>query len=250
MKRALCIAATVAAFAACDDGPGKAWLVDRPRVLGARFEGSAVTWLVASPGAPPQFGWAFATCAAPSGNFASPRCDGPVATSGTGTADREDVRMDVGAVTETTLVVAAFCGGGVPSSFDPRSFEATCASGAEPLLASVKGPAAGNRNPPIADGAIVTPPACVRPEGPEEQLGFRFEDAQREPGESLLLATFVTGGELDHTYAALESGEAAPKDVRVAWKPPADEGEVKVFFVLRDGRGGTTFVRRNVCVRR
>ncbi len=249
MRRGIWIPLALAAIA-CGDAPGKAWLVDRPRVLGARVEGSEVSWLVTTPAGPRRFGWAFATCAAPAGNYAPPRCEAAIAGSGSGTSDGDEVKMNVGALPEPGLVLAAFCDGDAPASFDPRSFGATCASGAEPLLASVKSPAPANRNPAIAGDAVTVPPGCVQPDGPEEHLGFRFEDAQREQGEALLLGMFVTGGELDRTYEYLEAFEPAPKAVSVAWKPPASEGDVRVFFVLRDGRGGTSFVIRTVCVRR
>lgn len=39
MRAAAWIAAAM--LAACGEGPGKAWLVDRPRVLGARVEAVA-----------------------------------------------------------------------------------------------------------------------------------------------------------------------------------------------------------------
>lgn len=239
-----------ASAAACGDSPGKSWLVDRPRELGARIEGEEVAWLVAAPTGPRRFGWSFATCIVPAGNFAAPRCDGPIATTGAGASDGDELRMSVGALPEPGLVLAAFCEGDVPTSFDPRSFEATCASGAEPLLASVRSPARGNRNPTIGDAAVAVPTTCVPPGGSEERLTFRFDDEQREPGEAMLLGTFVTGGELDRTYASLEADEPAPKLVSVDWRPPSVEGDVRVFFVLRDGRGGTTFVIRTMCVRR
>lgn len=250
MKPIFWAALAFACVAACGESPGKAWLVDRPRVLGARFEGTEVDWLVPAPGAPRRLGWSFATCVAPRGNFAAPRCEGAIATSGSGTSEGDEARMDVGTLPDAALVLAAFCEGDVPATFDPRSFEATCASGAEPLLASAKSPLPGNKNPAVADAAVAVPQGCVQPGGAEEQLLFRFEDEQREAGETLLVATFVTGGELERTYSSLEPDEPAPKTVSVGWKPPETEGDVRSFFVLRDGRGGTTFVRRTLCVRR
>lgn len=235
---------------ACGDSPGHAWLVDRPRVLGARVQGGEVTWLVVAPAAPSRFAWSFAACAAPAGNYAAPRCAGAIASAGSGTSSGDEAKMPVGALPEPGLVLAAFCEGDAPPALDPHAFEAICPSGAPALLASVKSPVPGNAVPTLAEDAARAPEGCVAPDAPDQALAFRFEDAQREPGEELLLGMFVTGGELDRTYEVLEATEPAPKTVSVPWKPPASEGDVRVFFVLRDGRGGTSFVARTVCVRR
>jgi hypothetical protein len=226
-------------LAACGEGPGKAWLVDHPRVLGARTEGATVTWLVAS--APAQIGWAYAACPAPEGNYTVIRCEGALVSSASGTATgTELVTMDTGALPPKTLVLAAFCADGA-ATLEPRGFTATCASGAEAILASVEtGAAPDNRLPSLPDDAVVLP-GCAGP------FTLRLDEAMRDPGESLLLAHFVTAGELDRTYSTLEANEAAPKTVDVPWTPPADARDVKVYFVLRDGRGGTAFATRTIC---
>ena len=236
MKRLFC---SLLLFAACGEGPGHSWLVDHPRVLGARTESTSVTWLVA--GAPKQVGWAWAACPAPEGNSAAIRCEGaPIAASVGMTSDSELVTMDTGVLPPKTLVLAAFCADG-GAALEPSGFNATCASGGEAILASVTtGAAADNRLPTIPDDAIALPD-CGGP------FALRLDDAMRDPGESLLLSHFVTAGELDRTYSSLEPNEAAPKTVEVPWTPPADARDVKVYFVLRDGRGGTAFATRTIC---
>jgi hypothetical protein len=236
VKRSLSMALLLAA---CGEGPGHSWLVDRPRVLGARTEATSVTWLVAS--APNRIGWAYAACPAPQGNYASIRCEADLLGAASGTAnDTELVTMETGVLPPKTLILGAFCADGA-ATLEPHAFTATCASGAEPLLASVEtSVAADNRLPTLPDDAIVLP-ACAGP------FGVRLEDAMREPGESLLLAHFVSSGELDRTYSTLEADEAAPKSIEVPWTPPSDARDVKVYFVLRDGRGGTAFATRTIC---
>lgn len=183
------------------------------------------------------------------------------------------------------LVLAAFCEAGEPA-LDPVRFEGTCSGGGTALLASVNvrlAAAGTNANPEIAPGDVSldgapTAPATARPSGPpcttttespvvvagtEHTLGFTFRGEEREaaPGsldgvEPLLVSHTVTAGKLDRQYSSLEPGEAAPKHVTVSWTaPPRDEVAeggrlVELFFVLRDGRGGTAFTRRTVCVRR
>jgi len=270
------VASAVTLATGCGDSPGKAWLVDRTRVLGARVEATTeparasvdpgesarITWLVPSP-QPSPLAWAYAACVGASGQFASPRCAGPVLASGSGVNEGppdELAAMDLvvpprEAVADATelLLLAAFCERAQAPTLDPQTFTGTCADGAEPLLASTRirlGAAGRNENPAVADDAARVPVDCVRPDGPEIVFGFRFDGREREPGEAIVLSHVVTAGELDRAYSALEPDEAAPKEVTVPWRPPASEGDVKIHFVLRDGRGGTTFVQRTVCVRR
>jgi hypothetical protein len=233
------IVVVVLLLMACGEAPGHSWLVDRPRVLGARTEGARTTWLVAGSG--PQIGWSYAACPALKGNFVTPHCDAPIIATGAGSSEGSElVAMETGALPEGTLLLAAFCGAAAPT-LEPRAFTATCTSGADPLLASVEIGAIDNRLPTIPDDAIAIGGPCAGP------LTFRFDDAMRDPGESLLLAHFVTAGELDHTYSTLEPGEAAPKYVQVPWTAPEGARDVKIYFVLRDGRGGTAFATRTIC---
>lgn len=286
----------------CDDQPGKSWLVNRTRILGARIsaereparasvspgETAFIDWLIPSPGLPPRLSWSFAACLPPEGTQADPRCEGALLTSGTGAAEPAVLPHMImalpasGAIpsaAQEVLVIAAFC----PSesaTLDAPSFTATCAGGAEPLLGSVSvrlSAAGPNLNPVIADDAIrlddvVIPPATLGPDGAactpspdapfmaagggERDLGFHFSGTEREAGEELEISHVVTTGELKRQRDGLAPDEPAPKDVTVAFTPPAvsEVGEggrlVEMYFVLRDGRGGMGFARRTVCVRR
>lgn len=183
-------------FIGCDEGPGKAWLVERTRILGARVsaeieparasiapgETARIDWLIGFPGAPPSLSWSFAACVAPDGNFAKPACSGVVIASGEGsTRGAEQQRMNVttpaagvvGDAPREILVIAAFCEGAA-AVLDAHLFTATCTGGGgEPLLgtATVRLAAAGpNRNPEIARDAIrldgvVLPDALPGPSG-------------------------------------------------------------------------------------
>ena len=288
---------------ACDDAFVKGWLVDRPRVLGARIEATAeparasiaageaarVIWLVGAPNGTGRLDWAYALCAPPRGVLPEPRCEGPTLASGSGASEGEIVAMDVvapprealGEATEL-LALAAFCEGGAPL-LDARTFEATCPSGAKPLLASATirlDSGGANRNPEIAPDAVlldgaVMPVSTARvsasceggdspsvPAGSPHGLTFRFRAEDREPlpassagAETLIASHVVTAGELERQYSALEPAEAAPKEVAIPWTAPAAEevpaggSLVELYFVLRDGRGGLAFARRTVCVR-
>ena len=198
-------AAAMANVGACDDSIHKGWLVDRPRVLGARVSATAeparaslapserasITWLVAVPEGAPKRAWAFAACVPPAGNFAEPKCEAPVIASGSGTATGESIAMDLvvppaaalGDATEL-LVLAAFCDDGAPA-LDARAFTARCASG-EPLLSSLvvrlasAGPNAnpappsmriGDANFPADDRAVAGGPCDGAPDAPKVEAG-------------------------------------------------------------------------------
>jgi hypothetical protein len=241
-----------------------------------------IDWLVAAPEGLPALAWSFAACAAPEGNFPEPKCDAALLASGSGAATGEIIAMDfevppaaaLGNATEL-LFLAAFCADGAPA-LDARAFAATCASG-EPLLASMMvrlASAGANQNPPppsVSLGNVVLPegdpaapgaPCDAAPAapafaagGPTVDLVYVFDGTEREPNESMMLSTVVTGGELDRQYSAFDAEEAPPKEVRVPWTPPTQDGLaaagriVRFYVFLRDGRGGASFGRFSVCVR-
>jgi hypothetical protein len=68
--------------------------------------------------------------------------------------------------------------------------------------------------------------------------------------ESLLLSYFVTFGELDHAFTAIDAGSNATGG-SVLWTAPphgTDPTFARLYFVVRDGRGGSDFTERRVCV--
>lgn len=289
-------AAAMTTVGACGDSIHNGWLVDRPRVLGARVsaatdharaslgpsERATITWLVAVPEGTPKFAWAFAACVPPEGNFAEPRCEAPVVAFGSGAAIGEAVAMNLdvppaAAIGEAKelLVLAAFCADGAPA-LDARTFSARCATG-EPLLSSLVvrlASAGANANPPppsmrlgdvplpTDDGAAAGAGCDAAPSAPKVEAGgpavdfvTLFGGAEREPNESIMLSTVVTGGTLDRQYWAFDREEAAPKELRIGWTPPGRESVgnagriVRFYALLRDGRGGASFGRFAVCVR-
>ncbi len=259
-------------FLACGDPLGKGWLVERPRVLGARSsvatddaratpapgEKVFVDWLVGAPGPLPRLGTSFVACVAPEGTYPEPRCEAPIASASVLHEGDAPIRFELTMPdAREVLVLGAFCEGDA-ASLEPRAFVATCSNGAEPILAtaSVKGSAQGtNLNPPLAedavrfDGAILAktgPAPCVAKDSPHT---FAVALGDREPGETLLLSHIVNGGKLGRQFSALEPDEA-PRTITIPWTAPTTAGPtVAIWFVLRDGRGGTTFERREICVR-
>jgi hypothetical protein len=282
----------LASTAACDEAIQEGWLVERTRVLGATVEAideparaslspgesGRVTFIVAAPRGTPNLAWSFAACLPPEGNFADPACETPVLAAGSGTTSGELVAMDIAVPpvealgeAKELLLLAAFCSEGAPV-LDPGTFTSTCGSG-EPLLASLLvrlATAGANLNPPPPSVALggaalladetgesgvpcdAAPLAPVVAAGAQVDLVYVFDGAEREAGESILLSTFVTAGELDRQYSDLRPEETTPKGVRIAWTAPGADAAgivVRFYVVLRDGRGGASFARFPVCVR-
>lgn len=273
--QAVSVACAAMTLAACGDPVGRAWLVERPRVLGARVsaagdpersslvpgERGRLEWLVADTDGAARVAYSFATCARPEGNWASPRCEAVMA-AGAGASDNGgaaafDVEAPAGFEGDMMTLVA-FCTQGEPA-LDARAFSGSCAGGGEPLLASAiitVSRAAANRNPVLRsdsillDGAAMTEP-CLPVLPGDHTLAVRLSGDEREAGthgaETLLLSHVVTAGTLDRQYSVLEPGEAMPREFAVAWSLAALTAPAHVFVVLRDGRGGTAFARRTVC---
>jgi len=234
------------ALVACGGAEPKGWLADRPRVLGVRVEPGQLSWLLTVPRA----GWSLATCAPPEGRQPSPACPNGVAARVEGTSDDYVVTTPVLAGGEA-LVLAAFCEEGTPA-LDPTRFTATCGRG-EALLASVVvKPDATNANPPppapLLDGAPAREGPCAWTIAPSGRHVVRTTFVEREPGETLIASHVVTGGTLEHQYAAVEPDAPLPAIADLEWTAPAS-GDVDLFVVLRDGRGGASFVRRRLCLR-
>lgn len=265
----LALASTIASAAGCDDNINKGWLIDKTRVLGAQVsaeseptraslsagERATVTWLVASPGAPPKLAWAYALCAPPEGNYASPRCEGPALGSGSGEGDAELVPMDLvvppaEAITNVPvlMMLTAFCPNGGTTTLDPQAFTATCSAGGGAILASTLIDVTAletNHNPVIADDAVsITGGAKLLPASsgvagspctpsneligvpadtkPDVIYQFRAQDREDFPAspdkvEALQLSAFTTSGEFDRQYAALDPTEGLPKDATIEW---------------------------------
>ncbi len=273
------------AFAACEDSIHGGWLVDRPRVLGARVSAAAdgtraalapgeranVEWLVAAPEGPPRLSWTFAACVTPDGLFARPRCDGTIVAIGSGASASEVVSIeflvpsaDAIAGAKELLVLAAFCSDGAPV-LDPRAFTATCANGDALLASALLRVEGANANPPppamrLGDAPLVPDDPYASCDvatkiAPGTTLDFVhvFGDALREADESITLSTIITGGKLDRQYSTFDAEEAAPKEARIEWKAPSDVPAagliVRLYALLRDSRGGASFARFSVCVR-
>jgi hypothetical protein len=101
-------------------------------------------------------------------------------------------------------------------------------------------------DPPLAITAGETLELEVRwpPESVERYLRRGDEGALTETSESLRASFFVTGG----AVADPRVGATAANAARTAYEAPAEPGEVRVWAVLRDERGGVGWLDRRVRV--
>jgi hypothetical protein len=285
-------------LAACTSTLDPAMLIARDRVLGARVtvdtdpkrawpapgETATITWLTASPAAPPTFTWVLAACpAATTEGF--PICDGPMFAQAAASGPVPVLQLAIPAdLTATSVVVlGAICASGTPV-IDATTFTASCDDGtladevSEHVFIARDG--ATNHQPELAGAPFTvagaawdetTASGCdglpVVGAGTEKvRLGTMFDAASREwfavPSdpkpwrEELQVSPFATAGEIDERYAYVEADDirdASP--VVVQWTAPSAEdvpaGGLRVTFnfVVRDLRGGVDAATRALCVR-
>jgi hypothetical protein len=159
-------------LAGCGDPLSPPWLIDQPRVIGARVEAAGeparawprpgeratVRWVVGAPAGAPSMRWALAACLPGAGAGAG--CAAPLAAA-EGDASPE-LSFEVPALerlgSATQLVVAGvFCAGGAPSL---TMGEPACAGeGALPTVVTLPVPLAlgpeSNRSPDLSGAAVV-----------------------------------------------------------------------------------------------
>jgi hypothetical protein len=300
--RAMVVALALGA-AACGPTFDPPSLIEKTRVLGARVEVAgaperamprpgeevAVTWLLATPAAPPDGGWLFALCApAPGGKG----CAGdPLAIfSGREHPPRLSFTAPAAGAPGSrggVLLLGRICAGAEPV-LAARAEGIACAGGADGTTVSLPIPiAAGdetNHNPtadgPVSIGGQVWAAGdgdpCV--EGPRVPAGGRAQvisflargddretytalagdpPVPTRKREALQLSRFATAGELDGTFGFVDGADARPETtLDVKWTPPDPEDlprpeqSVTFTFVVRDGRGGLAWTTRRLCVTR
>jgi hypothetical protein len=103
---------------------------------------------------------------------------------------------------------------------------------------------------PCMDGVA----AAMHADGASHEIGFTTRLLGGEPADTLVIEHLATHGALDVLYTAPPLGaEGAPAlDSSVKWTAPTDLEAPRVsarfHFVVRDGRGGTAFLIRTICI--
>jgi hypothetical protein len=116
-----------------------------------------------------------------------------------------------------------------------------------------------NHNPSIdglvvaADGGPDLPPdGSVPPDSVQRLTPVPAKDAKEPlPGgavESLGYSFFATAGSLSSLRSTDTTATGEPADTFVDWTAPTDPGPVRMWVVVRDGRGGTGWLERDIAV--
>ncbi|MBN2193878.1 MAG: hypothetical protein JW751_13770 [Polyangiaceae bacterium] len=195
----------------------------------------------------------------------------------------EDLLADI----DRGLALGVLCSSGVPVLGESIIDSGCSEPAARPLRFSLDVGIArggqGNRNPDLASAPVELDGNAWEPAEPTDMAGASCEGGETRPtvgagsGEHLIALTpsptdreslepgdpaeptrealqityLSTGGDLDHSYGAIED-DADMDRLEVTWEAPetvAEAGEiVRFYFVGRDLRGGVDWIERSVCV--
>jgi len=256
------------------------------RAAPAPGESATVRWLVVDPAEPQPRSWTLAACLSAPTNTGIARCEHVVAQQ-SGADDGTVVPTLDWLTPETTTgpmaIVGTVCTGGAVVRHGAWPNWGCDAAATKTTLMSldvlVQTDEATNRNPSAQDDRLTLggdawlAPVSPAPAGPcaslepspelphvsggaDRAIRYTFVGDDRETlgeeRESLLLAHFVTGGELERPFSVVEAGDDRPEPVvDLDWTAPSggDEGRsVRFYFVSRDRRGGADWTMRQVCV--
>jgi hypothetical protein len=258
----------VTLLAGCGDPLSPPWLIDKPRVLGARVEaadepdrpwlrpGEAadVKWLVAGPDEAPPMRWAFALCLPD----AHDSCATPLQTmSGQGPAVLSFTMPPAGTLgaAPSLLLAGVFCAGGAPVlAMGAPSCEGMATPTVVTLPVQLDRGGDANHNPSLAAAAVTVDgqpwpagdgcglkvaadgkahPVALTLAGQREtyQSTANAEGAPMAKRETIQLSHFATGGKLPRQISFLD-GDGDPSTVSVDWTPPA-AAEIPADGVVR-----------------
>jgi hypothetical protein len=237
-----------------------------------------VRFLVVAPEPEPTFAFALASCVAIDSAYTVPECAGEPFARGT-SLEPVAALPSVEFVTPLELsgsewlaVTGVICPAG--GTLNDESSDG-CSNGPAQAV-SVDFPLddgrAPNTNPTLLrvslDGAELpedsaTSQDCAAlpqiPGGSKHPLLVELDPSSRDPlpvietsdaaRESLLVSYYITAGILKHAWGSIPS-TATNNAVATEWDPPATSSPLlaRIIIVVRDGRGGSDFTERRICV--
>lgn len=240
----------------------------------------AVRFLVVAPDPAPAFAYALTACVAADAATDLTTCAGdPLATAASLTPTPEAPSITFVAPAEATgderlAVLGNVCSSGVGL---PGETATSCDDGsavrATTLDFAMDDGSHPNTNPAltsIAFDGVELPPETglgtdcaelsgVSGGGVQHRLTVTVSDTSRDAlvpengadftRESLLFSYFVSRGDLDHAWSGLESTEPSNATGALWTAPEVDAPSLARFVVVvRDGRGGSDFAERRVCI--
>jgi hypothetical protein len=244
-------------------------------------EDVVVRFLVLAPDPEPSFAYALTACAAADSASDLATCAGePLATAASLSPVPQAPSIAFVAPAEATAeqrlaVLGNICSSGVGL---PAEAASTCDDGS-PVRATtldfyMDDGNHPNTNPALTsvsvDGTELAPETALTtdcaelPQVPagavKHGLNVKVDDASRDPivretgadptRESLLFSYFVSRGGVDHAFSGLESGDGS-NSTGALWTAPASVSGpslARFVIVVRDGRGGSDFAERRICL--
>jgi len=253
---------------------------DATRAAPLPGEDVVVRFLVLAPNPDPTFAYELGACVATDSAADLPTCAGePLATAASldPTSAAPSIAFTAPADAtgnERLAVVGAVCPDGIgwPEASAERCGDGSAARAAV-LDFSMDDGNHPNTNPALVsvtlDGEELSPDTATTVDcdglpsvttGTPHALGASVDPSSRDPldrvsdgdpaRESLLVSYFVTRGNLDHAVSALESRDASDS-AGVRWNAPPNVSTpslARFVIVVRDGRGGSDFTERRVCI--
>lgn len=265
----------------CEDPLKPAQRIDDPRVLAARVSGAdgsanlapgevaQAEVLLAGPEGPLMARLAYRVCAAASSQRGVPYCADEPFADGKAASSAEALPFKVPATLASGVRLAllgAVCLDGEPELGD-APLDWSCSSGAQPLgfsfdaytlssapqanpdLTTLTVEVAHNRVDlsPASSAATCETAAADVAVGEQHVVQIELGEAAREANETLQISHFSTRGDFERHFSFVEPGQE-PR-FSLTWTAPSEAGPVKQYLVVRDGRGGVSWVTWNVCVR-
>lgn len=229
-------------------------------------ESAEVRILVAGPDGPAQIETAYQVCLAPATSRGVPYCAGSALATGQ-TPRSDDVSFSfegqAGLLPEQRVVLLGVgCESGHPKQ--QRSPEDwACSNGSSALRFSYETEAASvqNKNPELGRTVISydevevefeatnAAPSCSGPRILTEQsalIQLKLDTRAAEAEEVLQLSHFSSRGRFERQYTILDVD--ADLSVELEWTAPDQPGAVKSYLVVRDSRGGTSWLSWSLCV--
>jgi hypothetical protein len=234
--------------------------------------------LLAGPRGPLDARFAFELCEAAKSDRGVPYCAREAFAAHTVETLREPFVVDVPAdvsLGARLALLGVVCPAGEPT-LSNEPLEWSCAGDGPPLRlsfdASVRTAGFTHRNPdlselvltiggtrvalddvnaaPVCDGATPDVAAATR-----HQVAWHVGEPAREPGdgsevhrdEALQLSHFSTAGSFERSLSFIDYAEEP--SVSLDWEAPEAGVPVKLYLVVRDGRGGVSWVSASVCSR-
>ncbi len=281
MSRLACSRAALAAIvlAGCEDPLKDAQALEEPRILGVRLaaagdhsslepgQDAELEVLLTGPEGSLAARLAYQLCEAAESERGVPYCAGNALVEAVVDLDGTPITLAVPAELKPAVRLAVL--GIACVSADPRlapdPLDWRCSDGQPGLRFSFDGrsrsPDTINLNPDLSQVSLsvsgVAVPADTRqaPDCDDEtpivaadvahEVAFELGEIAREARESLQLSHFSTRGRFERHYSFV-AAEQAPA-ARLSWRAPSAGTALQQYLVVRDGRGGVSWLSFSLC---